>query len=220
MLKVYVEHDGTPWIGGEAVAADPTPRVPLALELMARDTGPRLFLGRPCYYRFTTQTGCTPYLWTHGRYSSEVVDSMVAAVRSYGASRSFGSVVLIGYSGGGTIAWLMAQRMPEVDGVLTVAANLDVELWTGAHSYAPMRGSLNPASEPPLPSSVVQVHFQGGRDGNVMPEIGRSFAQHHPDAYVVEIPEFDHVCCWVERWPDLLTSFAERKRSMARPMPG
>jgi hypothetical protein len=34
-LHVYIEHDGTPWLQGVHVAADPTPRRPLVLELMA-----------------------------------------------------------------------------------------------------------------------------------------------------------------------------------------
>ena len=82
-LRVYIEHDGTPWLDVSHVSSDPTPRSPIALELMARDTGPRLWLGRPCYFEFKDAPGCAPLMWTHRRYSPEVVTSMVAALRQF-----------------------------------------------------------------------------------------------------------------------------------------
>jgi hypothetical protein len=204
MLRVYIEHDGTPWIEASLVSGDPTPRRPFALELMARDSGPRLLLGRPCYFAPTEGARCDPLVWTHERYSPEVVGSMVAALRRFLAAHPFRDVVLIGYSGGGTIAWLMGERMPEVTGVVTIAANLDTDEWARVHGYSRLAGSLNPALEPPLPPGVAQWHFYGGRDGNVTPAVVLSFARRHPGARVIEIAEFDHECCWIERWSQLL----------------
>jgi hypothetical protein len=175
VLHVYVEHDGTPWIVNRIVADDPTPRTPFALELMGRDTGPRLLLGRPCY--FEREGACDAMLWTHRRYSAQVVASMVAALRSFLLQHPFRHVLLIGYSGGGTIAWLMAAQSPEAAGVITVAANLDIDAWTKIHGYSEMKGSLNPASLPPLAPATVQVNYFGGRDENVPPSVMRSFAR-------------------------------------------
>lgn len=184
------------------MADDPTPRTPFALELMALDAGPRLLLGRPCY--FDPETKCDRLLWTHRRYAPEVIETMVAALRGFLSQHPYHQVLLIGYSGGGTIAWLMASKLAETSGVITVAANLDIDAWTQVHGYSTMTGSLNPATLPPLSSSVVQVAYFGGRDQNVPPAVVRSFAHQHPEATLVEIPEFDHVCCWIERWPQLL----------------
>jgi hypothetical protein len=203
-LHVYIEHDGTPWIEGSRVSADPTPRKPLALELMARDTGPRLLLGRPCYFAPAGDARCDALAWTHARYSAEVVRSMAAALSGFLAAHPFRDVVLVGYSGGGTIAWLMARQVPEVSAVTTVAANLDTDEWARIHGYSPLSGSLNPAREPPLPSRIEQRHLYGGRDMNVTPEVVLAFARRHPGAHTVEIAEFDHECCWIERWPQLL----------------
>jgi hypothetical protein len=58
-LHVYIEHDGTPWIVSTLPSSDPTPRRPLALELMAQDPAPRLFLGRPCYFATDDARGAT-----------------------------------------------------------------------------------------------------------------------------------------------------------------
>jgi pimeloyl-ACP methyl ester carboxylesterase len=129
---------------------------------------------------------------------------MIVALQAYREAIGARKLVLVGYSGGGTLAWLMAARIPDVVAVVTVAANLDVELWTSLHGYTPMAGSLNPADSPPLSPSVKQVHYVGGRDRNVPPQVTRSFGAHHASARVVEIPDFDHTCCWVENWPDLL----------------
>jgi dienelactone hydrolase len=204
-LHVYIEHDGTPWLDQTHIAADPTPRSPLALELMARDGGPRLLLGRPCYFETRNDARCSILSWTHRRYAPEVVESMAAALRSFLAVHPFPRVVLIGYSGGGTLAWLIASHVPQTSAVITIAANLDTDAWTTLHGYSPLTGSLNPALQPPLPPRVREIHFVGGRDANVPRAVTMAFAARHPGAEVVDLPRFDHRCCWIERWPRLLS---------------
>ena len=211
-LHVYVEHDGTPWIGATRVSDDPTPRTPYALALMARDRGPRLFLGRPCYFETRADPGCSPLAWTQRRYAPEVVASMAAALRAFLERHPHRHVVLIGYSGGGTLAWLLASRVPQTRAVVTIAANLDTDAWTALHDYTPMSGSLDPAREPALPKTIVHVAFVGGRDTNVPPAVAQAFAAHHPETRVVEIAAFDHACCWIERWPELLGTLATALR--------
>jgi pimeloyl-ACP methyl ester carboxylesterase len=158
-------------------------------------------------------------LWTHRRYSAEVVASMVAALREFLSQHRYRQVLLIGYSGGGTIAWLMAAQSPDVRGVITVAANLDIDAWTKIHGYSAMKGSLNPASLPQLPPAIGQVNYFGGRDQNVPPSVIRSFARRHPEATLIEFPEFDHVCCWIERWPRLLEESTVSSRPSSRFVP-
>jgi len=60
VLHVYIEHDGTPWATLTTPAADPTPSHPLALELMAQDDAPALYLGRPCYFGAARESPCEP----------------------------------------------------------------------------------------------------------------------------------------------------------------
>jgi hypothetical protein len=216
ILHVYVEHDGTPWTDLTHVADDPTPRAPFALELMAQDPGPRLLLGRPCYHQPRADSGCGPLLWTHRRYSPEVVSSMVASLRSFLSTHPYRRVVLIGYSGGGTIAWLMAAQVPETIAVVTVAANLDTDEWTSVHGYSALKGSLNPALLPELPPAIIQLHYVGSRDQKVPPSVLRSFARKHAGAHVVEVADFTHECCWIERWPRLLDESAMTPLSAQR----
>jgi pimeloyl-ACP methyl ester carboxylesterase len=79
---------------------------------------------------------------------------MAAASRRLLADRGADRVVWLGYSGGGVLAMLLAARVPETIGVVTIAANLDVQAWAAQQGGSPLIGSLDPAREPPLPAHV------------------------------------------------------------------
>jgi hypothetical protein len=203
-LHVYLDHDGLPWLDSSRVAADPSPRNPLALRLMLQDPAPSLYLGRPCHYGVDGQPPCQPLLWTHARYNEEVVASLHAALRRFLREHAFTRVALIGYSGGGTLAALLAEREPRVDALITVAGNLDVAAWARLHDYSPLAGSLDPATRPALAPSIRQIHLVGSGDENVVPALTRQYAASRPAARIVEAAGYGHVCCWVENWPRLL----------------
>lgn len=201
-LHVYLDGDGTPWAGGRRPAADPTPREPLVLRLMALDPAPALLLGRPCYNGFHADPPCGPDLWTDRRYSDEIVASMAAALaRLAGPDRA---LVLIGYSGGGTLAVLLAERVSNVSVVVTVAANLDVAAWASLHAYQPLTGSLNPADRPPLPARIRALHLAGALDPEVPPVVVQHVAVRGAGAFRV-LDGHDHACCWVDSWPMILS---------------
>lgn len=208
-IHVYIEGDGSPWVTRYRIARDPTPRYPLALALMRKDPLPSIYLGRPCYYNDlaalnTVDPTCNFLLWTSARYSEKVVSSMVLALRQLLLQRDYDQLTLIGYSGGGTIAWLMAQQMEEVDTLVTLAANLDVEAWTRYHQYSPLTQSLNPAHTTPV-RPLLQYHFAGGKDSSVPPRPNQDFLAQTGNRLTI-IEDFDHRCCWVENWPELINS--------------
>ena len=203
-LHVYIDGDGTPWLGPGRPSPDPTPRNPLVLRLMAVDPNPSIYLGRPCYGQGEPQFACHPWLWTHGRYSEIVVASMVAALRGISHEMNDAELVLIGYSGGGTLAMLMAPRLERVTAVATLAGNLDVSAWVQHHGYSPLTGSLDPAAEAGLPENIQQWHWLGAEDQTVPPEIVRPMLARQPAAHVSILPEVDHRCCWEAVWPVLL----------------
>lgn len=203
-LRVYLEGDGTPWIGRGRVSSDPTPRHPLALRLMIADPDPALYLGRPCYHDRVDAGPCRPALWTQARYSSLVVESMAAALRSFVIAHDVERLTLIGYSGGGVLAWLLAERLPDVDRLVTIAANLDIDAWTDRHGYSRLTHSLNPATGPPLPDGIEQIHLVGSRDTNVPVEILASLPMQASTRAAILVLEADHGCCWDTMWPTLL----------------
>lgn len=205
-LHVYIEGDGTPWIDGRHAAVDPTPRTPIALRLMALDGSPALLLGRPCYHGHHADSGCAPGLWTDARYSEAVVASMAHALSAIALEGA--RLTLIGHSGGGTLAMLLAERVRAVDTVITVAGNLDVAAWAGSHGYEPLSGSLDPSARAALPLRIRQVHLAGGRDREVPADLIAAAAARQPGARLVIRPEFDHACCWARDWRELFTQAA------------
>ena len=176
---------------------------------MARDPSASLYLGRPCYHGLAREPGCASALWTSARYSETVLASMAAALRRIVASEGIADIVWFGYSGGGSLAVLLAPRFSESRAVITVAANLDIDAWTDGHRDARLGESVNPARQPPLPDRLVQLHYAGGRDRVVpLDVVVRGVTG---GARLVVIPHYDHVCCWETGWPAIL---AEVERSM------
>ena len=204
-LHVYLDGDGIPWRLGRATA-DPTPRDGLVLDLMARDPAASLYLGRPCYHGLAGEPRCGSALWTEARYSEAVVASLAAALRRLVAVGGFERVLLFGHSGGGVLAVLLAPRVPETAGLVTVAANLDIDRWADLHGYPRLHQSLNPASQPPLRAGIRQRHYAGGRDRIVPAEVVAR-GPIAPGTLSV-IPAYDHLCCWQDIWPDVLSATA------------
>jgi len=210
---VFIEGDGSPWIHeGREIADDATARNPLALRLALQTPGSVLYLGRPCYLRARTDARCDAALWTRARYSEAVVSSMNAALRTALATRR---VVLVGYSGGGTLAALMARTNEDVVATVTIAGNLDVAEWSTRHHYLPLSESRNPADDAPLPSSLVQVNLVGERDTNVSPSIAERYLSRLTKEQVWRFPKFDHVCCWEKSWPEIRAKIQDRLDSAA-----
>ncbi|TXS96730.1 lipase family protein [Parahaliea maris] len=148
---------------------------------------------------------CTPTLWTSGRYSETVINSMADALaKQLDANPSIREIVLIGYSGGGNLAVLLAPRLAGSVpvSVVTIAANLDTVAWSAHHRVLPLQDSLNPAEQ--QASGLQEMHFQGAEDTVVPPATSAAYFQRHPQARSVTVEAFDHRCCWAQQWPQLL----------------
>ncbi len=206
-VRIYLEGDGLPWLRPSRMARDPTTRNPVALRLMLQDPGPAIYLGRPCYHQLDDRSLCSPWYWTAGRYSRPVVESMAAAIkRLTDAWPSPAGTGLVGYSGGGTLAMLIAQRLPQVDHVITIAGNLDPGAWTSLHGYSPLTGSENPSRTPPLHGNIRQLHLVGGKDANLPPSLTEPVLRRQGNGWLVTIAEYNHRCCWPDIWPLVLES--------------
>jgi alpha/beta hydrolase family protein len=206
-VHIYLDGDGVPWIAGRP-SDDPTSRHPLVLRLMQLDPAPAVYLGRPCYNGFAAAPLCASRLWTSARYGEEVVASMAAATRRILEESGYDRVVWVGHSGGGALAMLLAERVPQTTAVVTIAANLDTEAWAAYRGFD-LADSLNPARRPPLPSDILQIHYAGSSDGAVPPAITAQGVTGGPTKLFV-IEGYDHVCCWKELWPSVLARIAER----------
>lgn len=211
ILTVYIEGDGSGWLFG-LQQSDPTPENPTALALAAADDAPnRLYLARPCQYEATPiPARCHPAYWSTHRYAEEVIAAMSEAIDQ--AARELGGprIRLVGFSGGGPTAALVAARRADVAQLVTVAGNMDHHAWTRIFKVTPLDGSLNPPDYAAALAAIPQVHFSGARDDIVPRAVLDAYVKALPDmgrVRVVDVPRADHDCCWRDLWPSLLKSY-------------
>ena len=209
-LYIYLEGDGQPYRHHYYPTENPTSKQLTALKLMSLDSATSIYLNRPCYGYKRTPSNCSEKMWTTGRYSQKIVDSLNEAISEVKKTMAYDKLVLIGHSGGGTLALLIAQERDDVAAIITLAANLNHRHWTELMGYGPLKNSQNPSDSPLLAESVVRWHIAAGKDRQVPPEVVQTFAAQDPYArYSVE-PDFDHQCCWQKIWPDLLQDLRDQ----------
>lgn len=202
-LTIYIEGDGRPWLNGNAISSDPTPKHRLALSLMYLDKGNAIYLGRPCYFQ-TNDPKCHYSLWTYARYSNPVIQSMTDVTLTYIEQLNVQRITLVGYSGGAVLATMMACRMGIQTRLITIAGNLNVKAWTEYHEYSDLYGSLDPYLDfQPCPQ-VKQYHFAGGKDKTVPLSVTRSFTEKFSQTLTI-IEDADHVK-WPKYWLDIESS--------------
>lgn len=207
-LTVYIEGDGLAWISRSEQSMDPTPMRPVGLDLALRHPhGAVAYMGRPCQYVTGDDAhNCTTTWWTDRRFAPEVVKASSLAIDQLKQRFNARYIDLVGYSGGGAVAALVAARRRDVTHLVTVAGNLDHHAWTELHHTTPLNGSLNPADAWQALASIPQVHFIGGKDSNITRQITESYLARFPENQRPQlrvIEEFDHACCWVGKWPKL-----------------
>ena len=202
--RIYLEGDGIPWRNNEP-SANPTGPKKLGFQLFLQDESATAYLARPCYEQETMPTNCTPELWTSGRYSEAVVSALMQAIEQIAPT---GEVELVGYSGGGTLAALIAHRLPRVSRILTLAANLDHDAWSKHHGSIPLTSSLNPVNDSPATYGT-ELHLFGSKDRIAPAALAQAYFEEHAAAVGV-IDGFTHHCCWVEQWPEILKEWEAR----------
>lgn len=205
-LVIYFEGDGLAWLSSTRPSSDPTPLDPVGLQMAMAQTGPlaKAYVARPCQY--VLDALCRQKHWTSHRFSKEVIDSTAQVVdelkRRTGASR----LVLVGYSGGGAVAALLAAQRQDVDALVTVAGNLDTHAWVRHHGLSPLTGSMNPRDHANQMQGAAQFHFVGGKDKIVPASLIKNFTRTDADRRLVHVlhqADFDHVCCWAQNWSRL-----------------
>lgn len=202
-MNIYIEGDGAAWITPYHPPHDPTPAYPVALALAGADPLLKVaYLGRPCQYLNEEELKrCDLAYWTEKRFSPEVIAAYDTAVSRLMQQMGVRRIRLIGYSGGGVIATLLAGSRGDVDELITVASPLSVSAWVAWHNASPLTGSLDPADlTGRLPLSI---HFVGRRDKVVAVSVVEAFVNRR-GGFLKVVSDFDHECCWVRDWGKLL----------------
>lgn len=227
-ISIYIEGDGAAWQNRLTPPADPTPFDPLAAQLANQDPSPWLaYLGRPCQYLDADALAhCDPLLWRDARFGSKALilsDEAINRVRAAVVARwqiqhalhrqeakplpePKVHIRLIGYSGGGALAVLLASGRTDITCLITVAAPLDTVAWTGLQKLSPLRASLNPATPSPRLAGIAQTHWFGTQDRVVPPASIGDYAKHNLGSWgeVRVVNGYDHRLHWVQSWPRLL----------------
>jgi hypothetical protein len=205
-LKVFIEGDGRPWVGGKNIRLDPSPQRLLAMELLLNTSGDRLYLGRPCYFQ-TNDKRCHFKYWTSDRYSHEIINSMANIIEQKMLDGSYQNLLIIGHSGGGTIAALLACKTTISPSIITLAANLDIQRWAETHSWSTLTGSQNPANLPSNCKKSNAYHFYGDEDENV-PAISaqKFFIEGKSQRFIIEGADHQN---WPLFWVEIKAMLAE-----------
>jgi len=207
-LNIYIEGDGLAWRSRSEVSLDPTPTNPMGLRLAAVDPSANiLYIARPCQYTpMEVDRRCNEVYWTDKRFAEEVVVSVNQAIDQ--ALRAGGrGVRLVGYSGGGAVAALVAARRSDVIDLRTVAGNLDHVTLNRHHDVTQQRGSLNAADVAARLAKLPQLHLIGTADPVVVPVVAESYLRRAGPTTCVELRRISgasHVEGWIEAWAQIV----------------
>jgi predicted esterase len=206
VLRVYIEGDGLAWRTRRRLSAHPTPVNPLALRLMLADPfADKLYMARPC--QFVQNEACDARFWSSDRYGVEVVAATNEALEKAKREKGYKHIELVGYSGGATVALLVAAQRTDVISVRTVCGNLDPAAFSRLHRVSPLTGSLNPVDFSSSLQKIPQIHFVGEKDKRIPEEIFNSYRKFFSDTGAMElhrVPDADHHHGWIEQWPQLV----------------
>lgn len=172
-LRVYIEGDGRAWITSRTVSDDPTPVKSMVPGLAVADPAPAVYLARPC--QFVQGGNCKQQLWTTHRFGKDAlhaVSEVLDTLKSQYGARDF---ELVGYSGGGAIALLLAATRTDVSLVQTIAGNVDPKAWTELKGLTPLSGSMTPVDFADRLAAVPQRHLIGLNDTVVPPEVSQAY---------------------------------------------
>ena len=203
-LRVYLEGDGFAWATATQPSLDPSPRNLLVARLAIGDPTPNAYLARPC--QFIKAPACKPALWTHRRFSQEVVSSISQAMdqlkQRYG-NREF---ELVGYSGGAALALLLAAQRDDVTLVQTIAGNVSPRLWAQIKNFTPLSGSLDPLDYRDRLATLPQRHLIGAQDcivpGSLADVYLRTLAW-PSTSLLIRVPGASHDKGWEKAWQQL-----------------
>lgn len=215
IINVYIEGDGAAWKARQIPPNDPSPGDPMGAKLASIDSSVLVgYLGRPCMYLapFELQN-CSKTLWTSGRFgedainiSSQALDDLILSARERLAidPKTPIELNLIGYSGGGALAALLAAHRFDIHCLVTIASPLDIEIWALYQNITPLRDSFNPAYPNDQLRTIPQTHFYGGKDKIVPTEsLGRyqNWSKNTNESDTIQtLPDFNHHEYWVEKW--------------------
>ncbi|WP_375359250.1 alpha/beta hydrolase [Candidatus Tisiphia endosymbiont of Neophilaenus lineatus] len=201
----YIEGDGSISIGRYAIADNPTPSKVMLFKLATLDTRPNIvYIARPCQYTpVELNPNCNQAYWTDKRMAEEVIESTNIVINSINNGNP---ASLVGFSGGGGVAILVAARNKHIKDIITIAGNLDIENFSKHHGIYALKESLNPIDYAIKISNIPQLHLSGSKDAIVPSKIMQGYIKTSPlDCTQQKIfPNITHTKGWDKVWQEVL----------------
>ncbi len=208
-IRVYIEGDGRAWETRSRLSDDPTPSDPIALGLAVVDPSDSVaYIARPGQFPAPNSAVCDPTYWSQRRFSPEVIEAFDRTIGILKKKSGAKYVELVGYSGGGAIAILVAARRSDIAALRTVVGNLNPKALCSYHNVSRLDGSMDPLDVAQNVAHIPQRHFVGSKDKIVPSSIAESFVKEEGDANYKSITVVNgatHKDGWRERWKELLS---------------
>jgi pimeloyl-ACP methyl ester carboxylesterase len=187
----------------------------MTLDLAIQDPAPRvLYLARIGQFMPAYATPANQVYWSSGRLAPQAIEAATEAIDQAKLKAGAKYVHLVGFSGGGGLAILLAESRKDVLTVVTVAGLLDTDWWVKTRNYYPLLQSLNPAERAVEINKLPQIHFYGTKDNIIPPEMSMNYAARAPFMNLQRVPiPTSHGRGWKERWKTLLEKYVLPLRS-------
>ena len=178
-VTLYIEGDGFAWVNRRTVSSNPTPTKPMLLVMATMDDAKNvIYIARPCQYiDLSEEEICDDKYWTSHRFSEVVISSYVQILDGITEKYDSEGFHLVGFSGGGAIAVLLAARRTDVLSLRTIGGNLDHAALNKAKRVTPLRGSLNPIAVAGMVKLLPQIHYIGSEDKVVSAWVSSAFVK-------------------------------------------
>ncbi len=203
-LHVYIEGDGFAWVRRNKASVNPTPTDNVTRSLAEYDPSDAavLYLARPCQYvKAGDMNMCSQKFWTSHRLAPEVIIALNEAINQAKQNINAQDISIVGYSGGGGAAALVAAKRNDVKFLGSVAGLLDHVKWTDMHKVSPLIGSLNPADSVHLLRNIPQLHVSGKDDKIVPPASQKSYCDElNQNNACIALDGVEHSDAWHRVW--------------------
>ncbi|MFY9590304.1 alpha/beta hydrolase family protein [Rickettsia endosymbiont of Halotydeus destructor] len=203
----YIEGDGHISEKYAAVSDNPTPLTTMLLQLAIMDNRPNIvYIARPCQYtplELNPKCNSNRY-WVEKRIGKEVVDSIDDVINNITNGQKFS---LVGFSGGGGVAVMVAVNNKNVKDIITIAGNLDTVTFDNTHNgRGYLSHSFNPIDYAKQVNNIPQLHLSGAGDKRVPPFIAERYVEvsNSPCVKQKVLPNTTHIKGWETIWPSLL----------------